>query len=192
MLGFERVWKEVQDFFEEDVMDEARKEATKRTKGLPAKKIRGATKTTSTTTTPSPMVGASLDPNQLETMNQAIKNMKEDDLVQMFDAMQNMDAATEARLKAMGTDPAILKKTASLLNSNPAMRKAAQEMMKNMSPQDMVKMSQQAQEQMKNMTPDQIQQAMDLSPELQKSFEGMSMDEIQEAMKGGNYGTGSK
>ena len=64
-------------------------------------------------------------------------------MVQMFNAMQNMDAATEARLKAMGTDPTILKKTASLLNSNPTMRKAAQEMMKNMSPQDMLKMSQQ-------------------------------------------------
>jgi len=189
--GFERVWMEVKDYFEDDLMDEARKEATKRSKN----KRGNAKKTTTTPATEAvapPKVGASLDANQLEVMNQAIKNMKEDDMVQMFNAMQNMDAATEARLKAMGTDPSILKKTASLLNSNPAMRKAAQEMMKNMSPQDMVKMSQQAQEQMKNMTPDEIRKAMDLSPEMQKAFEGMSMDEIQAAMKSGTYGMGTK
>jgi hypothetical protein len=127
-------------FFEEDVMDEARKEATKRTKSLPAKKIRGATTTTTATSyTPSPMVGASLDPNQLEKMNQAIKNVKEDDLVQMFDAMQNMDAATEARLKAMGTDPAILKKFVEFESGHAQGGPRAQEMMKNMlSPQDVV------------------------------------------------------
>ena len=189
--GFERVWKEVQDYFEDDLMDEARKEATKQSKNKRGNAKKPST-TPATEAVATPKVGASLDANQLEVMNQAIKNMKEDDMVQMFNAMQNMDPATEARLKAMGTDPTILKKTASLLNSNPAMRKAAQDMMKNMSPQDMVKMSQQAQEQMKNMTPDQIQKAMDLSPEMQKAFEGMSMDEIQEAMKGGNYGMGTK
>jgi len=179
--GFQRVWNEVQEYFEEDLMEEARKEAAKR-----ARNKRGSEKKSSSSTTASspPKVGASLDANQLETMNQAIKNMKEDDMVQMFNAMQNMDAATEARLKAMGTDPEILKKTANLLNSNPAMRKAAQDMMKNMSPQDMLKMSQQAQEQMKNMTPEQIQQAMDVSPEMQKAFEGMTTEEIQQAMKG--------
>jgi hypothetical protein len=194
LQGFQRVWNEVQDYFEDDLMEEARKEAKKQVTAASATtKKRGSAKSTTTTTatstTSTPMVGASLNPNQLETMNEAIKNMKEEDMVQMFNAMQNMDAATEARLKAMGTDPTILKKTASLLNSNPTMRKAAQEMMKNMSPQDMLKMSQQAQEQMKNMTPEQIQQAMDLSPDMQKAFEGMSMEEIQKAMKSGNYGT---
>lgn len=185
LKGFERVWKEIQDYFEADIMGEARKEAKKRVSGPPKKKRNATavkpTTTSTSTTSNTPKVGANLDPQALDAM----KNMKEEDLSQMFAQMENMDPAMEARLKAMGTDPSLLKKTAQLLNSNPTMRKAAQDMMKNMKPEEMIQMSQKAQEQMKNMTPEEIQKAMNVSPEMAQAFEGMSMEEIQEAMKTG-------
>ena len=54
-------------------------------------------------------------------------------------------------MKAMGADPKMMSKAAEMMN-NPMMRKAATQLMKNMSPDDMLKASQQAQEQMAKMT----------------------------------------
>jgi hypothetical protein len=106
--GFERVWKEVQDYFEDDIMGEARKEAKNRVS--PKKKRGSETKPTTVTTGPStPKVGASLTEDQMSAANEQFKTMDDDDLAQMFAAMQNMDPATEARLKSMGTDPGMLR-----------------------------------------------------------------------------------
>lgn len=181
--GFERVWKEVQDYFEDDIMGEARKEAKRRV----TTKKRGTDKptTTSTSNSPStPKVGATLSEDQLAAANEQFKQMSDDDMAAMFEAMQNMDPATEARLRAMGTDPNMLRQTAKLMNSNPLMRKAAKEMIKNMSGKDMLKVSQQAQKEMQNLTPEQIQAVMDMSPELQEALKNMSMEDMQQAMKG--------
>ncbi len=183
--GFERVWKEVQEYFEDDIMGEARKEAKNRV----TTKKRGPSKPESRTSTP-PQVGASLNEEQLAAANEQFKSMSDDDMAAMFEAMQNMDPATEARLRAMGTDPNMLRQTANLMNSNPMMRKAAKEMIKNMSGKDMLQVSQQAQKEMQNMTPEQMQSMMNMSPQEQEAFKKMSMEEIQNAMKGMGTGKG--
>lgn len=187
--GFERVWKEVQDYFEDDIMGEARKEAKRRV----TTKKRGTDKPTTTSTSSSsasstPQVGASLTEDQLAAANEQFKKMSDDDMAAMFEAMQNMDPATEARLRAMGTDPNMLRQTAKLMNSNPLMRKAAKEMIKNMSGKDMLKVSQQAQQEMQKMTPEQIQAVMNMSPQEQEALKNMSMEEMQKAMKGMDAG----
>jgi len=64
-------------------------------------------------------------------------------------------------MKAMGADPEMMKKAASMMKSNPMMRKAAQMMMKNMTPDQMLKASQQAQQQMAGMSKEDLQKAMD-------------------------------
>ena len=51
---------------------------------------------------------------------------------------------------AMGVDPEKMKQAAKMMKSNPMMRKAAQSMMSNMSPEQMLQMSQQAQKDMQN------------------------------------------
>lgn len=55
--------------------------------------------------------------------------------------MANIGPEEEARMRAMGADPEMMKKAASMMKSNPMMRKAAQMMMKNMSPDQMLKVS---------------------------------------------------
>jgi len=180
LAGFTRVWKEVQDYFEDDILEESRKEAKNR---VTTKKQRNAT-TPKPSTTETVQVGSSLTEDQLNMANEQFKNMSEDDMAKMFESMQNMDPATEARLRSMGTDPNMLKQTAKLMNSNPLMRKAAKEMIQNMSGADMLKVSQQAQKEMQNMTPEQMKAMMEMTPEQQEAMKNMSMEEIQQAMKG--------
>jgi len=61
----------------------------------------------------------------------------------------------------MGVNTDMIKKTASIMNSNPLMRNAAKMMMKNMSGDQMVKASQQAQQQMSNMSESDMKKMMD-------------------------------
>lgn len=153
--GFVRVWNEVQDYFEDDIMGEARKEASKKVQ----KKVRPTE--ASSAPTPTTTIGEGLNPDQLKDINERVKNLKEDEVDAVLDQMDKMGPAEEARMKAMGVDPAIMKKTAEMMKSNPMMRKAAQDMMKNMSPEQMLEASKQAQEQMKGMSKEDIEKAID-------------------------------
>jgi len=108
----------------------------------------------------SPQVGANLSQDQMKIVNEQVKNMSDDDMQQMLEGMTNIGPEEEARMKAMGADPAMMKKAAEMMKSNPMMRKAAQMMMKNMSPDQMLKASQQAQSQMGNMSKDDLEKAM--------------------------------
>jgi hypothetical protein len=162
--GFERVWKEVQEYFEDDIMGEARKEAKK---NVTTQKNRGGTEppavaSTSTTTTPSTTttIGENLKPDQLKAVNDRVKDMDDNEVSQMLEAMQKMDPDQEERMKAMGVDPKMMQSMAEMMKTNPMMRDAAQSMMDNMSPEEMLKMSQQAQQQMQNMSPEEMEQAM--------------------------------
>ena len=94
-------------------------------------------------------------------VNQQVKNMSDDDMIAMLEGMSNIGPEEEARMKAMGADPAMMKKAAEMMKSNPMMRKAASMMMKNMSPEQMMKASQQAQDQMKNMSKEDMEKAFD-------------------------------
>lgn len=155
-VGFERVWNEVQEYFEQDIMGEARKEAKKKTSSK--KKNRGSPKTTSSPASPS--IGDGLSQTELEEVNERVKNLSTDEVGSVLDMMEAMDPAQEARLKAMGVDPKLMQQTASMLKDNPQMAKQAQEMMQSMSPDDMLNASQQAQEQMANMSEEEVQQAL--------------------------------
>lgn len=156
-VGFERVWNEVQEYFEQDIMTESRKEAKKKTANK--KKNRGSAPTTSGPATPT--IGDNLSPEELETVNDRVKNLSTNEVGSVLDMMQEMDPAQEARLKSMGVDPKLMQQTAAMLKDNPQMREQAQKMMQNMSPDDMLKASQQAQEQMSNMSEDEVQNALD-------------------------------
>jgi len=158
--GFERVWNEVQDYFEDDVMGEARKEAKKRVQ----KKIRPSE--TTSPPTPTTTIGEGLNSSQMKDINDRVKNMSETEVSQVLDQMDNMGPAEEARMKAMGVDPEVMKRTAEMMKNNPMMRKAAQEMMKNMSPEQMLEASQQAQQQMQGMSKEDIEKAIDRNKRL--------------------------
>ncbi|CAJ1952550.1 unnamed protein product [Cylindrotheca closterium] len=157
--GFERVWKEVQDYFEDDIMGEARKEAKKRVQ----KKARPTEASSASAPTPTTTIGEGLNPDQIKGINEKVKNLSDNEVDAVLDQMDKMGPAEEARMKAMGVDPSIMKKTAEMMKSNPMMRKAAQEMMKNMSPEQMLEASKQAQQQMQGMSKEDIEKAMDLN-----------------------------
>merc|ERR1712125_72957 len=110
-----------------------------------AKKFRSTAATAEVVGT-DPQVGANLSEDQMKAVNEQVKNMNDDDMQAMLEGMQNIGPEEEARMRAMGADPAMMK-AAELMKSNPMMRKAAQMMMKNMSPEQMAKASQQAQAQ---------------------------------------------
>jgi hypothetical protein len=150
--GFDRVWKEVQEYFEDDIMEEARKEA----KLLASPKKRGSNKTTTTKT-----VGEDLQPVELKAVNERIKNLSKNEVDSVLDIMEKMDPAQEARLKAMGVDPSIMQQTARILKDNPQLREQAQKLMENMSPEEMLKTSQQAQEQIKEMSKADLEKTLE-------------------------------
>ena len=157
--GFERVWNEVQDYFEDDIMTEARKEAKKKF----SKKVR-STGTPASPSTPAPTtttIGEGLDSNQIEEINSRVKNMSDNEVDMVLDQMNKMGPAEEARMRAMGVDPDMMKKTAEMMKNNPMMKKAAQTMMKNMSPEQMLQASKQAQQQMQGMSKEEMEKQME-------------------------------
>jgi len=152
--GFKRVWLEVQEYFEADFMGEARKTIVKKTAS-------SATSVTYTTGNNAAVVGATLKSEQLKSVNEEVKNMSDEQTKKMFEEMSNMTPEQEARVKAMGVNPEMLKKTTDVMKDNPLMRKAAQAMMKNMSPEQMLKMSQEAQKQMSKMSPEDYDRTLE-------------------------------
>merc|ERR1712124_91060 len=116
------------------------------------KKNRGSSKET--------QIGSNLSQNELEQINDKVKNLSTSEVGTVLDMMEEMDPAQEARLKSMGVDPKLMQQTAAMLKDNPQMKEQAQKMMQNMSPEDMLKASQQAQKQMSNMSEDEVQQAL--------------------------------
>jgi len=155
--AFKRVWDEVQEYFEEDIMDESR--LTIHAKAV--KKSRSSVTPEVEATASVPVVGQNLDEEQMKFVNQQVKNMSDDDMIAMLEGMSNIGPEEEARMKAMGADPAMMRKAAEMMKSNPMMRKAAAMMMKNMSPEQMMKASQQAQNQMKNMSKEDMEKAFE-------------------------------
>lgn len=154
--GFERVWKEVQEYFEDDVMEEARvtlSPKAKKTRTPEAEVVGGGTAP--------PQVGANLTEDQMKNVNEQVKSMSDNDMQQMLEGMANIGPEEEARMREMGADPAMMRKAADMMKTNPMMRKAAQMMMKNMSPDQMMKASQQAQSQMSNMSEEDLEKAME-------------------------------
>lgn len=148
--GFERVWIEVQEYFSLPVMDKARERTVE---AKPAPIVPQVT----TALPVGAQIGQTISSEQLEQ----VKNMSDSDMDVMFGQMKNMSPEVQDRMKAMGVDPEMMQKTAAMMNSNPLMKDAAKMLMKNMSPEQMKKASQQAQDQMQKMTPEQVQEAME-------------------------------
>lgn len=162
--GFERVWDEVRDYFDGDIMDESRKTAAKRkmASGASAPAEVAGSGTSSTSAAPQqPVVGATLSAEEMAAVNSRVKQMSEDDIGQMLEQMNNLTPAQEAQMKAMGADPAMMSKAAKMMSSNPMMKKAAAQLMKNMSPEQMIQASQQAQQQMAGMSDDERKKALE-------------------------------
>jgi len=156
--GFERVLKEVQEYFEEDIMTEARKEAKKRTKKT---RNKASTKKEVTSDAATTTIGSNMSSKELDEINNRVKNLSNDDVSSVLDMMEKVDPVQEARLKSMGVDPKLMQQTAAMLKDNPAMREQAKKMMQSMSPDQMLKMSQEAQKQMANMSESDVQTAID-------------------------------
>ena len=155
--AFKRVWDEVQEYFEEDIMEESRLTIHAKV----AKKRSSVTPEVGAATAAAPVVGQNLSEDQMNFVNKQVKNMSDDDMISMLEGMSNIGPEEEARMKAMGADPAMMKKAAEMMKSNPMMRKAASMMMKNMSPEQMMKASQQAQSQMANMSKEDMEKAFE-------------------------------
>jgi hypothetical protein len=152
--GFERVWEEVQDDYYSDIVEEARDRILIRKK----KK----TSVVAATSTPGPVSPANPMANvSPEVLQNQIKSMKDEDLTNMFEQMSNMSPAEEERLKAMGVDPGMMKQSASMMKSNPLLRKAATMMMKNTSPEQLMKASQEAQQKMASMSEEEKKRILD-------------------------------
>lgn len=156
--GFERVWRAVQDNYYNDIVEEAQDRlavSKKKKRGSDKPKVEAVTPAvvssaaTAAPTTKQPMVGANISPDQLA---EQVKSIKDEDLTNMFDQMSKMSPAEEARMRTMGVDPEMMKKSAEMMKNNPLMRKAATMMIKNTSPEQLMKASQQAQERMANMS----------------------------------------
>merc|ERR1712204_143872 len=97
----------------------------------------------------------------MSAVNARVKNMSGDDVGQMLQQMKDLTPEQEARMKAMGADPKMMAKAAEVMVSNPMMRKAATELMKNMSPEQMARASQQAQEKMMGMSEEEKRKAIE-------------------------------
>jgi hypothetical protein len=132
-----------------DIMEEARERALVR----PKKTKRGVTKEKSTTppmpASSAPVVGNGLSPDAL---GQAMKNMKDEDVERMFEQMSNMSPEEEARMRAMGVDPGMMKKSAQMMKNNAFLRKGFTSMMKNAKPEDILRSSQMTQEKFATMS----------------------------------------
>ena len=162
--GFERVWNEVVEYFEDDIMEESRKSLTKRRGSVKMTRQSSSTPPKPSSPTPSATaskVGANMSADQLNSVNEQVKNMTDGDVERMLDQMNNMGPAEEARMKAMGVDPTMMRKASGMMQNNPMMRKAAQAMMKNMSSDQMLKMSQEAQQKLSKMSPEEYEKAME-------------------------------
>lgn len=153
--AFGRVWAEVQDEYYNDIVEEAREQCHKKGKKKrgPLTSVDSAPQSTTT-----PVVGQNLDP---EILANNLKNLSENDLSSMFDSMKDMTPAQEESMRAMGVDPNMMKKSAEMFKNNPLMSKAAAAMMKNTSPEQLMKASQQAQEKLKNMSEKDKKKMMD-------------------------------
>lgn len=115
--GFERVWKEVQEYFEEDIMDEAR-----RTSHAKVKKTRtdeSSAEVVGGGGGAAPVVGANLTEDQMKVVNEQVKKMSDDDMTAMLEGMANIGPEEEARMRQMGADPEMMRKAASMMKSNP-------------------------------------------------------------------------
>uniref|UniRef100_A0A7S2V8G4 Uncharacterized protein n=1 Tax=Entomoneis paludosa TaxID=265537 RepID=A0A7S2V8G4_9STRA len=157
--GFERVWRQVQESYYQDIVDEAQDRTLVRKRKRGSANKPEAPVAPATTVTPStPTVGANVSP---EILKESVSKLKDEDFSAMFDQMANMGPAEEARMKAMGVDPAMMKKSAAMMKNNPLLRRAATAMMKNTPTDQLVKASQQAQEKMANMTDEEKQRMMD-------------------------------
>jgi len=162
--GFERVWIELQDEYYNDIVEEAREKVHiktgKKKRGTPKASTSAPPATTATpvASTTTPLVGQNVDPNAISAQ---LKSMSDGDITSMFDQMSEMTPAQEASMKAMGVDPEMMKKSAQMFANNPLMGKAAAAMMKNTSPDQMMKASQQAQEKLKSMTDEERKKLME-------------------------------
>jgi len=153
---FEKVWMEVQDEFYNNIVEEARERCHTK-KGKKPKTATASAATPSSTPT-SPVVGANIDPSELADK---LKNISDDDLNGMFEQMNDMSPEQEERMRAMNVDPEMMKKSAAMFKNNPLLRNAASMMMKNASPEQLMKASQQAQEKIANMSEEDKKKMMD-------------------------------
>eukprot|EP00523_Entomoneis_sp_CCMP467_P009594 CAMPEP_0168737430 /NCGR_PEP_ID=MMETSP0724-20121128/10392_1 /TAXON_ID=265536 /ORGANISM="Amphiprora sp., Strain CCMP467" /LENGTH=405 /DNA_ID=CAMNT_0008784699 /DNA_START=128 /DNA_END=1345 /DNA_ORIENTATION=- len=154
--GFERVWRLVQENYYNDIVEEAQE----RTLVQKKKRKRGASKPAAATPAvpATPQVGAAISQEQLAD---SVKNLKDEDMTAMFEQMTNMSPAEEERMRAMGVDPAMMKKSAQMMKNNPLLRKAATAMMKNTPADKLMEASRQAQEKMASMSEAEKQRMLD-------------------------------
>jgi len=159
--AFERAWREVSELFEGDIMDEARDPYSAEARAGLDVPARSPVDADAFAGMPPPTVGAGVSAEQMAQVSEQVKAMGDGDLSAMLDQMSNMGPAEEARLREMGVDPAMMRKSVAMMQSNPLMRKAAQAMVSKMSPDQLKNAGQAAQKQMATMSKEQLDAAMD-------------------------------
>eukprot|EP00613_Pedinella_sp_CCMP2098_P062836 CAMPEP_0171984750 /NCGR_PEP_ID=MMETSP0993-20121228/273991_1 /TAXON_ID=483369 /ORGANISM="non described non described, Strain CCMP2098" /LENGTH=516 /DNA_ID=CAMNT_0012637585 /DNA_START=188 /DNA_END=1738 /DNA_ORIENTATION=+ len=158
--SFEKVWVEVKELFEDDLMDEARDPNSSEARAKASLEDDDEA-TVGEASGQSTTVGAgglpAMSPEQMEDMNKQFKAMTPDDLASTLDQMSKMGPEEMERVKAMGIDPAMMQKSVEIMKGNPLMMKAAQAMIG-------------------KITPEQLANA-------QKMAAGMSEEDLDKAMK---------
>lgn len=163
--GFQKVWTEVKELFEDDIMAEARDPNSSDARAKAA--LEDGDDSDADATTPASAAahaagggGGSFrqpTPEELKKVNSQIKDMSPEDLSKALDQMQSMGPAEEARMQAMGVDPEMMKKSIEIMKGNPMMMKAAQAMIGKISPEQMA----QAQKMASGMSKEDMKKAMD-------------------------------
>ena len=176
--GFERVWTAVQDKYYNDIVEEARERILVKRRGRSKPSttatavedpVSSTISTSMTSTPPTPSSSSSSSSSQPtpssipdpKLVTEQIKNLKDEDFTKMLEQMSQMTEADEARMRAMGVDPVMMRKSAAMMKNNPLLRKAATAMMKNTSPEQLQKASMEAQAKMANLSPEEKQKLLD-------------------------------
>lgn len=151
--GFERVMEEIQEYFDGDIIDEARK-TSHTTKPKNTQQSSSATNNGTSEsrplsppkmsqildslllTAPGVVMDAQMSPDDLAAQ---VRSVKDEDLMSMLSSMINMNADEEARIRSVGDDPDMVKKTYEMMKINGFARKAAMMAMKATSPELMKK-----------------------------------------------------
>lgn len=158
--GFGVAWNEVRDYFEDDIMDEARDPNSSAARaGAALEDDQPAASGSTGTAAPSGMpIMSGMSASDMAKASDAMKSLKPEDLEAMMEQMANMGPEEEERLKAMGVNPGMMKKSVEMMKGNPMMLKAVQSMAGKISPEQMAS--------------------------AQKMAEGMSPEDLDKALKG--------
>lgn len=150
--GFQRVWLEVQDYFEDDIVAVAREEANTRFDFKPLPETESGSNSENTASTlvgnkksvpasPTPATPRSKDDVQTLKAVDRARNLSATNFAKVLQLLENPGEAELAHLNKMGIDPGDMENAVKMLKNNPAMQASARKMLANLSPEEIMDLS---------------------------------------------------